>query len=302
MSNESTPTKANSNHRGILSQDVLLSNYTSWRVGGPAKSLYQPADLDDLSLFLAEAPPENSLFILGAGTNVLARDDGFSGTVIVMLGALMALERQGETIIRAEAGVLSAKLAKMTIDLGLKGLEFLIGIPGSVGGALAMNAGAYGGSTWNSVVAVETIDRRGRRLTRTPELFEPGYRHIKRPTNEWFTAGIFKLEKSDPTELQQSAEKMLASRKAKHPLHLPNAGSVFRNPPGHIAAQLIEACGLKGYRVGGAAVSEKHANFIVNDQGASAKDIEAIIRYVQRTVEKQMGIELVPEIVMVGEG
>jgi UDP-N-acetylmuramate dehydrogenase len=288
-------------YRGKLQQKVSLEDYTSWRVGGPAQWLYQPKDLNDLSAFLSELSPEEALLVLGAGTNVLIRDGGFLGTVIVLANALNSLEQQNAITIRAEAGLPASKLAKFTIDLGLKGLEFLIGIPGTVGGALAMNAGAYGGSTWNVVIEVETINRRGERFVRTPEMFQIGYRSIRRPANEWFTAGVFQLEKCSREALQQQAEEMLTSRKAKHPLHWPNAGSVFRNPQNQIAGKLIELSGLKGYRIGGACVSTQHANFIVNDQRASAKDIETLILHVQNQVEKRFGICLEPEVVILGE-
>lgn len=287
-------------YRGMLSQNTSLADFTSWRVGGEARTLFQPADLEDLSLFLSQLPAEEPLLVLGAGTNVLVRDGGFLGTVIVLSGILNELSQKTENTLRAEAGVSSARLAKMAIDLGLKGVEFLIGIPGTVGGALAMNAGAYGSATWNHVTAVEMINRRGERYVRVPKDFEIGYRSIKKSNDEWFTAGFFCLEKGDPAFLKDEADRMLASRKAKHPLKWPNAGSVFRNPPGFIAGQLIEACGLKGYRIGGASVSEKHANFIVNDRQASAKDIEELMSIVQNRVEKCHGIRLEPEVFIVG--
>lgn len=287
--------------RGTLREREPMSRHTSWRVGGPADRFYEPADIDDLATFLQTLPAVEPLHWVGLGSNLLVRDAGVRGTVIMLSGKLNGLARTGDATIRAEAGVPSAKLARFSVSQNLRGAEFLAGVPGTVGGALAMNAGAFGGETWSVVAAVETLDRRGRRRTRLPDDYRIGYRTVQGPKDEWFVAGHFTLTPGNGAEGQDLIKTLLAKRGATQPTQWPNAGSVFRNPAGDHSARLIEAAGLKGLTIGGAQVSTLHANFIVNTGKATAADIETLIATVQSTVERVHGVQLETEVRVIGE-
>jgi UDP-N-acetylmuramate dehydrogenase len=287
--------------RGQLLPDEPMSRHTSWRVGGPAQRMYLPADLDDLAAFLAELPPDEPLHWVGLGSNLLVRDGGVRGTVIMTSGTLGGLALTGKDTVRAEAGVPCAKLARFCVQSGLRGGEFLAGIPGTVGGALAMNAGCHGSETWQFVEAVETLDRHGRLRRRAPADFQVAYRHVRGAEGEWFVAGHFRFVPDDRKEGQGLIKRLLARRGASQPTQLPNAGSVFKNPPNDYAARLIEASGLKGACEGRACVSELHANFIVNTGGASAADIERLIARVRTEVEARQGVKLETEVRVIGE-
>jgi UDP-N-acetylmuramate dehydrogenase len=199
-----------------------------------------------------------------------------------------------------EAGVPCARVARFCVDNGLVEAEFLAGIPGTMGGALAMNAGAFGGETWAIVECVEMLNRNGVTHLRTPSEFEIGYRSVKKPNEEWFLAAELRLKKGDTSSSLQHIKALLEKRAVTQPTNLPSCGSVFKNPQGDYAARLIEKSGLKGYRIGGACVSEKHANFIVNMNKATAADIEALIDYVQAQVKKQCSVDLQTEVCKVG--
>ncbi len=281
--------------------DVSLANYTSWRVGGPAQFLYEPADLAELIAFLQELPMDIPLTWLGLGSNTLVRDGGIPGVVIITQGCLTKIEVLDETTVRAEAGVACPTLARFCARQGLEGLEFLAGIPGTVGGALAMNAGCHGGETWNQTMAVETLDRFGVSHYRTSSEYAVAYRSVIGQPGEWFSAGHFRLTKGNKEQSLERIRKLLAHRTATQPTGEPNCGSVFRNPPGNYAASLIENCGLKGKRIGQAVVSPKHANFIINEGNAKAKDIEALIQLIVDTVKQQCHIELHREVRILGE-
>ncbi len=287
--------------RGELRLQEPMSDHTSWRVGGPAERFYRPADLDDLTVFLASLPEDEPLLWLGLGSNLLVRDGGIRGTVLFTLGALDELRWVNATRLYAGAGVTCAKVAKTAARAGLTGAEFLAGIPGTLGGALAMNAGAFGDETWSRVLAVETIDRFGTLHRRDPEAFAVGYRTVRSPREEWFVGAELQMQAGDVAAAQARIRELLARRGATQPTQQPSCGSVFRNPPGDHAARLIEAAGLKGRRKGDAQVSEKHANFIVNHGQATAADIEALLREVQATVRAVHGVELETEVRMVGE-
>ncbi|WP_455218040.1 UDP-N-acetylmuramate dehydrogenase [Kaarinaea lacus] len=289
------------NLRGKLLQDEPMSRHTSWRIGGPADRYYQPADIDDLAQFLQQLPEDEPVFWLGLGSNLLVRDGGIRGTVIATSGVVNGLEQVNETAIRAEAGVYCAKVARFCARAGLTGAEFLAGIPGTMGGALSMNAGAFGGETWDIVTSVETLDSKGQRHTRTPDEYTVTYRHVSGPANEWFVAAQLKLETGDVEAAQSRIKELLARRNETQPTQQPNAGSVFRNPDKDFAARLIEACGLKGVCEGAACVSEKHANFIVNTGGATAAQVETLIEWVASTVEAKHGVRLQREVHIVGE-
>lgn len=286
--------------RGKLLKQASLSDYTSWKTGGLADYIFLPADLDDLSNFLKQLPENTPLTWLGLGSNTLVRDGGVTGVVIITQGALNKLSGDEPDDIRAEAGVASAQLARFTARMGKTGLEFLAGIPGTVGGALAMNAGCFGGETWRFVKAVETINRKGEIKLRPVTDFEVDYRHVKKPEDEWFVAGHFSLTTGEKEKSLNDIRTLLERRSNTQPTGTANCGSVFRNPPGNFAGRLIEECGLKGKRLGGAHVSEKHANFIINDQQATSEDIENLIAEVSDHVKKETGISLITEVCIIG--
>lgn len=286
--------------QGQLYKDEQLVRYTSWRTGGNADYVYVPAGLADLVLFLKQLPQSVPLTWLGLGSNTLVRDGGIAGVVVIMQGALTSLALTPDCTIRAEAGVSSAQLARQSARLGAKGLEFMAGIPGTVGGALAMNAGCFGGETWQHVQRVETIDRQGVVKVRPVADFVVHYRHVVRPLEEWFVAGHFSFVEGEKEASLELIRQLLRKRNQTQPTGTANCGSVFRNPPGDFAARLIEACGLKGKQVGGASVSQKHANFILNDNAATASDIEQLIALVRDAVAQKTGVELVPEVCIMG--
>jgi UDP-N-acetylmuramate dehydrogenase len=286
--------------QGELRYDEPMSRHTSWRVGGPAETFFIPASIDDLANFLVELDADTPLFWLGTGTNLLVRDGGIAGVVIAATSMLRHLERHDELSVRAGAGVPCTQLARQCIRWQLGPSEFFAGIPGTVGGALAMNAGAHGGETWEHVTAVRTIDRGGNVHDRGPEDYEVGYRSVRGPENEWFLEATLRFD-PDVKPSMDAMKTMLERRKRTQPLGLPSCGSVFRNPPGDHSARLIEAAGLKGYRIGGAEVSTKHANFIINRDAATASDIEQLIEHVQTTVHEVHGVRLVHEVRIVGE-
>ena len=297
--------------RGQLRLNEPLASHTSWRVGGPADRYYEPAGREDLSDFIRSLPPHDPILWIGLGSNLLVRDGGWRGTVICLHGALDELRLEAVTDSRlptpdsrvyAEAGVHCARLAKFSVTEKLVGGGFFAGIPGTVGGALAMNAGAHGGETWNVTEAVEVMFRDGRCEWMPRSRFKYGYRHV-----EWsegmvgFIAARFRFAADVDGSAEKDMKTWLAKRKATQPVGKPSAGSTFRNPPGDHAARLIEACGLKGYRIGGAEVSKLHANFILTNDAATAADVEALIDHVQRVVQEKKGVQLQKEVKIVGE-
>ena len=310
--------------RGELRRNEPMKKHVSWRAGGAVACAYTPADRADLAAFLTSRPPGEPICFVGLGSNLLVRDGGFQGAVIFLHGALKSQRWEIDGSIYAEAGVASPKVARFAAMHAMAGAEFLAGIPGTIGGALAMNAGCYGAETWDCVERVQTIDRNGVLRNRTPSDFNISYRHVElkdeggrmkdegrlappspppegKSHEEWFVAAWFRFASGDEAVARQRITDLLSRRIATQPLELPNAGSVFRNPAGDHAARFIEACGLKGFAIGGARVSEKHANFIVNPQGqGSAADIEALIEHVRETVRRRHGVDLVPEVRIVG--
>jgi len=291
--------------RGTLARNASLARYTSWRCGGAGDRVYVPADRDDLAAFIRQLPAGEPLTVIGLGSNLLVRDGGVRGTIVVLHAALVTLELV-DGLIHAEAGVTSPKVARFAANHGLADAEFLAGIPGTVGGALAMNAGCYGGETWRHVTRVEVVTRGGAIAIEPASHYATGYRTVRRADGSLpdgvFTAAWFSFPRGDGRVARERIAELLRRRIATQPLNLPNAGSVFRNPPGDHAARLIESCGLKGYAIGGARVSEKHANFIVNPDGAArSADIEAIIAHVRSTVHERTSIDLVPEVQIIGD-
>jgi UDP-N-acetylmuramate dehydrogenase len=279
---------------------VRLADYTSWRVGGVADRFYWPGHRDDLIRFLQQLPADEPLFWLGLGSNVLIRDGGFRGTVICTRGRLKTMNRIAADRIYVEAGVPSAHVARFCVEQGFAGAEFLAGIPGTMGGALAMNAGAFGGETWSLVEYVVTVDRFGVLHKRSKSEYAIGYRSVAGVDGEWFLAAGLKLESGSVDAGKEKIRMLLAGRAASQPTNQPTAGSVFRNPEGDFAARLIESSGLKGYAIGQAQVSLKHANFIVNLGAACASDIEALICHVQQQVALRHNVNLTPEVLIVG--
>ncbi len=312
--------------RGKLTLEEPMCRHTSWRAGGSAKHCYQPADLDDLRVYLCSRPDTENLIAVGLGSNLLVRDGGLRGTVLLMHGALNELALQHDGLIYAQAGVPGAKLARFAALHNRQGAAFCAGIPGTLGGMLAMNAGCYGSEIWQHVVRVQVLTRSGELKIRTPDEYEIGYRSVALSSKwqvdsgqreshrcinspltthhspeEFFVGAWLSFNAGDGTVARQQIKTLLAKRISSQPLNLPNAGSAFRNPPGDYAARLIELCGLKGARIGGAEVSEKHANFIVNTGGATAADIENLICMVRETVAAQCGVDLHPEVKIIGD-
>jgi UDP-N-acetylmuramate dehydrogenase len=271
-----------------LKDNYPLTNYTTLRIGGSARLFYQPVNLNDLILFLRNlSSQEKNIIWIGFGSNVLIRDSGIDG-VVIHTKNLNSFEELNTSNFRVEAGFPCAKLAKY--------YPFLSGIPGTVGGALAMNAGAFGDEIWNYVVEVETINRNGDLKTRKPDDFKVGYRNVICPDNEWFVAGKFSFNKNDIDRNRRIVQELATKRAATQPIGELTCGSVFRNPPGDYAGRLIELCGLKGKRIGDAEMSCKHANFIVNNGKATADDVENLINHVRDQVKKQTGIDLLLEV------
>jgi len=336
---EPTQFKAESS-RGILRHDVDMRRHTSWRAGGRVERMYQPADLADLATFLCALPADEPLLAVGLGSNLLVRDGGLNGTVLLLHGALGELRIEADGSLYAQAGVPGAKLARFAALHGLSGAEFFAGIPGTVGGMLAMNAGCYGSEIWDVAKRVQVLDRSGVLHERTAADYEIGYRNVTLKEKgeeirdkdieaekgqggrdkgenlgsgvplppspfpifpEFFVGAWFEFSAGLAEIAREKIRALLSKRIASQPMNLPNAGSVFRNPTGDYAARLIESCGLKGRQIGGAQVSIKHANFIVNVGAATAADIENLINEVQAVVQQQTGIELHPEVRIIGE-
>lgn len=302
--------------RGRFLYNEPMKKHVSWRAGGAAQRVYMPADLEDLTWLVRSVQTHEDIHMIGLGSNLLVRDGGVAGVVILLHGVLKKLALESRThgmppapedidsaLVYAQAGVASPKLARFAANHDLVGGEFWAGIPGTVGGAIAMNAGCYGSETWDRLVQVQTLDREGQLNERLPHEYVIGYRHValRQPSQEWFIGGWFRLEKGDGVASRETIRSLLQKRIDTQPLGQPNAGSVFRNPPGDHAARLIEACGLKGYRIGGAQVSEKHANFIVNIGQATATDIERLIEYVEESVEARTNVRLIREVRIIGE-
>ena len=287
--------------RGVLLVNEPMSRHTTWRVGGPVDHYFVPADIDDLVCYLQGLDQDEPIFWLGLGSNLLVRDGGIRGSVISTANALNGIELIDDQVVEVAAGVPCAKFARFCARNNLINGEFFAGIPGVMGGALAMNAGAFGGETWPLVIEVETINRQGERIWRRQNEYTVGYRTVKGPVSEWFIKARLKLKKGDGEQAALHIKSLLAKRAETQPTGTANCGSVFRNPDNHYAAKLIEDAGLKGYRINGAMVSVKHANFIINTGNATAADIEQLIHFIQQKVEQEFGIQLQTEVKIVGD-
>jgi UDP-N-acetylmuramate dehydrogenase len=280
-----------------------MAQHVTWRAGGKVTCACFPRDIDDLAAFMKTLRHDEPLLMVGLGSNLLIRDGGFDGTAIFTHGAIDTLRQEADGTLYAEAGVASPKVARFAANHDLSGAEFLAGIPGTLGGALAMNAGCHGSEIWSFVERVLMLNRQGDLIERTAADFAVAYRHVglKSATDEIFVAVWLRFPAGDSLAARARIKELLEKRIATQPLQLPNAGSVFRNPPGDHAARLIEAAGLKGIEEAGARVSEKHANFIVNPHGkATAGAIESLIGRVQAAVRDKFGVELVREVRILG--
>ena len=290
--------------RGQLLSQVSLAKYSSWRCGGAAEWLFLPADCDDLQYLMQHIDDQTPIQFLGLGSNTLVRSGGLPGVTVVTLKALKHLRLLDDQQVFAQAGVPGGKVARFCARHGLVGLAFLAGVPGTIGGALKMNAGAYGGQTWEYVAKVQVINRQGEIFERLPSDYMVRYRYVcSRVDDDELFLGAWLTPQTggEPAVIQDYIKQMLNERNQAQPVNLPNGGSIFRNPPGDYAARLIEACDLKGYRIGGACVSTKHANFIVNDQKARPEDIEALVDYIQQIVWQIQGVNLEREIHVIGD-
>ena len=287
--------------RGVVKLQEPMSKHTSWRAGGCADRFYIPADLADLSQYLSQCQHDEALIWMGLGSNLLVRDGGYRGTVIAVSGVLDEIFMSGTNVIKVGAGTSCNKFARHAVQAGLRGIEFLAGIPGTIGGALAMNAGAFGGETWDYVKCATTISRNGTIRTRARDEFEVSYRFVNLSEDEWFISAEFQLPPDSDKTASIRLRELLAKRSASQPTSQFSCGSVFRNPAGDYAGRLIDVCDLKGMSVGKARVSEKHANFIINEGGASAGEIEHLIKIIQQRVREQTGVDLEPEVRIIGE-
>jgi UDP-N-acetylmuramate dehydrogenase len=291
---------------GRVRYDEPMSGHTSWHAGGPADVLFSPRDVEDLSAFLRLVPADVPVYWVGLGSNLLVREGGIRGVVIATPGAFTRIERRAQSRVYCQASVPCARIARLCAKWGLGQGEFFSGIPGTLGGALAMNAGAFGDETWRHVLSIESIDRRCERRVRQAQEFHAGYRQIEWPAGageEWFLSAelAFEPQAADAAPAPPKLQSLLQRRRDTQPLGQWSCGSVFRNPPGDHAARLIEAAGLKGYRIGDAAVSDKHANFIINLGNARAAELEQLIRHVQLSVQRTHGVMLEPEVRIIGE-
>ena len=291
-------------HRGRLCRNEPLAKHCSWRTGGHAEYFFEPIDLDDLISVLGQFPSCRITW-LGLGSNVLIRDGGLDG-LVVSTKKMNKISWLDNGLMRADCGVACAKIAKESASRGYGGAEFLAGIPGTIGGALTMNAGAFDGETWDLVVRAQVLDRSGVIQNVEPGDYVTGYRQVGLPNEQWFVSAelaFSNIEASEENHSEKGQERikaLLAQRAATQPTGVASCGSVFKNPANDFAGRLIEEAGLKGFQLGACAVSDKHANFIVNEACASASEIEALIKHVQSRVLEQHGIFLEPEVRIIG--
>lgn len=293
--------------RGRLEQQVAMARHVSWHAGGMARAGYWPADCDDLREFVRQQPADAALLLVGNGSNLLVRDGGYDGTVVFTAGLQklqieLAAPAQGYRQVYAEAGVAAHELAKFAAANGLTGLEFLAGIPGTVGGCVAQNAGCFGSETWDCIARVNMLNRRGELIQRSHAEFEVGYRRVEPliEVGEWFAGAWFDLREADGSAAMRTVHEFIAKRRDSQPLDMPNAGRAFRNPQDNFAARLIQLAGMAGARMGGARVSERHPNFVINGGDASASDIEHLIGLVAERVQEKFGVRLQCDVRIVG--
>jgi len=286
---------------GDLRFNELMSKHTSLRVGGPAEQFFIPHSVEDLSIFLKTLDSNLPILWLGRGSNLLVRDGGLSGVVVATSKISNVIEKVGKYLVRVGASIPCTKFARQCIRWKLGPSEFFSGIPGTIGGALSMNAGAFGYETWDNVSEVHTINREGEIKTRNPKDYQVSYRNVLGPENEWFIEAKMLFDPKFEASMEKQKD-IINARKNTQPIGLPSCGSVFQNPPGDFAARLIESANLKGYRIGGAEISSKHANFVINVGSATAEDIEKLILFVRKTVLEVHNVMLKKEVRIVGSG
>ncbi len=285
--------------RGRLTADAPLAGVTWFRVGGPAEVLFKPADVKDLAAFLAGKPADVPVTVIGVGSNLLVRDGGVPGVVIRLGKGFVEIEPEGEDLI-CGSGALDLNVALTAAQAGIGGLEFLSGVPGTIGGALRMNAGAYGREMQDVLVSAEALDARGQPQRLSHEQMGFSYRHCAVPEDWIFTRAVLRGRPSSQAEVAARMDEIKAAREASQPLRTATGGSTFANPPGHKAWQLIDQAGCRGLRIGGAQVSEKHCNFLINTGDATAADLETLGETVRRRVFETSGIDLKWEIRRIG--
>lgn len=287
--------------QGSLKKNFKLSRYTSWKIGGDADYLFKPANLADLSNFLTQLPMHIPVTFIGLGSNILIRDKGIRGVVVLTLNCLKEYYFLNDNDLYCESGVTCAKLAKISANAHKTGGEFFAGIPGTFGGALYMNAGAFGGETWNLVQKLNLIDRTGKIYSKTEKEFTVSYRFVSLPKNIWFAGAVLSFQDCKSNVAQQNIKNLLKLRSQKQPIGLLSCGSVFKNPPNNSAGNLIDKLGLKNKKIGGAYISDVHANFIINDKTATAENVEDLIKFIQQSVYDAYNVKLELEVKILGE-
>ena len=284
----------------LLMKDEPMFKHTSWKVGGNVDLFFKPNKISILTRFLKDLDEDVEIYWVGLGSNLLVRDGGFKGVMICTLDLPREFEELDNNRIKVSSGLPCAIFSKKCVRLKLSPTSFFAGIPGTLGGALAMNAGAFGKETWEYIESVETIDRKGEIRERTPQEYEVNYRSVESKQEEWFIGATFNLTRNEKVNISQT-KKMLNKRGKTQPIGLRSCGSVFRNPENSFAAKLIDEAGLKGLRIGDAEVSKKHANFIINLGSAKASDIEELIFRIKEKVKDKFGIELELEVKIIGQ-
>jgi UDP-N-acetylmuramate dehydrogenase len=285
--------------RGTVIREAPLKELVWFRAGGPAEVLFRPADIEDLAGFLAARPTGLCVQAIGVGSNLLIRDGGFPGAVVRLPASFGKIETDG-TRLRAGAAALDANVAKAAADAGIAGLEFLRGVPGTIGGALRMNAGCYGREIADIFVEATALDGEGNKITLTKAEMDFTYRHTAAPEDLIFVEAVFEGTRDAPEAIKARMEELVASREASQPIRAKTGGSTFKNPPGQKAWELIDKAGCRGLMHGAAQVSEKHCNFLINTGDATAADIEALGEDVRRRVSQSQGVALEWEIKRIG--
>lgn len=287
----------------VTEENAPMSKYTSFKTGGNADLFIIPASVDSLSQIIKKCNELNiKPFIMGNGSNLLVTDNGYKGVIIKIGSNLSSMKLLDENTIECESGVMMKALCNFALDNSLSGLEFAFGIPGNLGGAVYMNAGAYGGEMKDVLYSCTHIDNDGNIGTLTKDQLDLGYRRSAYTENGYtIISATLKLQKGDKTEIKEAMNDKLRRRKDKQPLEFPSAGSTFKRPEGYFAGALIEDCNLKGYTIGGAQVSEKHAGFVINRGGATSTDILNLIKHIQDTVFEKHGVKLETEVKIIGE-
>lgn len=296
-----TAANINGKVRGKLTPHAPLAPLVWFKSGGPADWLFEPKDVDDLADFLADLDPTMSVLALGLGSNLIIRDGGWSGVVVRLGKAFASVERVDATTLRCGGGASGILVSSTARDAGISGLEFLRSIPGTVGGFVRMNGGAYGREVKDILIECEVVLRDGKRQRLSLADLAYSYRHSDLPEQAIVVAAMFRGEAGDPAAIQAEMDRISASREASQPLRSKTGGSTFKNPDGHKAWQLVDEAGCRGLTVGGAQVSEKHANFLINIGSATSADIETLGDEVRRRVKAKSGIDLQWEIQRVGE-